>query len=405
MAQELVQAQEHYCRTSIDVTMRGGTTSGVVYPLALCELARRFRFRNVGGASAGAIAASLAAAAELGRARWDRDERRTPDDLSDEAKRQGHVRQGFLGMADATAWFSQVDDGDKAKDEYRIAQLFRPTKAARSLFRLVVATMRSRWLGFGSLLLWSFGWRSRVITAFVMLAVPLLLMVPAPPPLSLPTYLMGALWLAVLTTMAAGTIAVLITIARRLTSRAKPREGPLSEPVASAPARKVGRGWLFGLLALCIGGSVAWVMVDRTDSWTQFGGWRIATVWFVLIIGLLTVCLGGVMYVLRHAKNLDFGLVSGSVGPASFRMTGLGTVWDRIAGLTPSTFELGLIPWLSRSMSQMAGLGDEVLRFGHLWLGESYRPPSGSAEHGPDHLESLVKASEDSISGWSIWSS
>ena len=52
-------AQNEYCRRSLDVTMKGGTTSAVIYPLALCELARHFRFRNLGGASAGAIAAAL----------------------------------------------------------------------------------------------------------------------------------------------------------------------------------------------------------------------------------------------------------------------------------------------------------------------------------------------------------
>lgn len=50
-----------------DVIMKGGITSGVVYPLALTELARQFRFSQVGGTSAGAIAASAAAAAEYGR--------------------------------------------------------------------------------------------------------------------------------------------------------------------------------------------------------------------------------------------------------------------------------------------------------------------------------------------------
>lgn len=57
-----------YAKTSLDLTMEGGTTSGVVYPLAVCELASSFRFRNVGGASAGAIAAALTAAAELAAA-------------------------------------------------------------------------------------------------------------------------------------------------------------------------------------------------------------------------------------------------------------------------------------------------------------------------------------------------
>ena len=62
-------AQQAYLRSSLDVTMKGGIASGVIYPLALCELARTFRLRNIGGASAGAIAAALAAAAELGRAK------------------------------------------------------------------------------------------------------------------------------------------------------------------------------------------------------------------------------------------------------------------------------------------------------------------------------------------------
>jgi hypothetical protein len=52
-----------------DVVMKCGITSGVVYPKALLQLKGRFRFRNIGGASAGAIAAAVAAAAELGRDR------------------------------------------------------------------------------------------------------------------------------------------------------------------------------------------------------------------------------------------------------------------------------------------------------------------------------------------------
>ena len=56
-------AKVEYC----DVVMKGGVTSGIVYPPALSELAKRFAFRNIGGTSIGAVAAALAAAAELGR--------------------------------------------------------------------------------------------------------------------------------------------------------------------------------------------------------------------------------------------------------------------------------------------------------------------------------------------------
>ena len=47
-----------------DIIMKGGITSGVVYPLTICKLATRYRLRSIGGTSAGAIAAVIAAAAE-----------------------------------------------------------------------------------------------------------------------------------------------------------------------------------------------------------------------------------------------------------------------------------------------------------------------------------------------------
>ncbi|HEY9293369.1 MAG TPA: patatin-like phospholipase family protein, partial [Microlunatus sp.] len=50
-----------------DIVLQGGTASGVVYPRALAALARRYRLRGIGGTSAGAMAAAVAAAAEYGR--------------------------------------------------------------------------------------------------------------------------------------------------------------------------------------------------------------------------------------------------------------------------------------------------------------------------------------------------
>src|SRR4051794_16677289 len=51
-----------------DIVMKAGITSGVVYPGAVVRLAKRYRFRSIGGTSAGALAAAAAAAAEYGRA-------------------------------------------------------------------------------------------------------------------------------------------------------------------------------------------------------------------------------------------------------------------------------------------------------------------------------------------------
>lgn len=50
-----------------DMIMKGGVTSGIVYPYAVLEIATKYRFRSLGGTSAGAIAAAFAAAAEYGR--------------------------------------------------------------------------------------------------------------------------------------------------------------------------------------------------------------------------------------------------------------------------------------------------------------------------------------------------
>lgn len=51
-----------------DLVMKGGITSGIVYPPAVYELQQHYRFRNIGGTSAGAIAAACTAAAEVNRA-------------------------------------------------------------------------------------------------------------------------------------------------------------------------------------------------------------------------------------------------------------------------------------------------------------------------------------------------
>jgi predicted acylesterase/phospholipase RssA len=92
-----------------DVVMKGGITSGVVYPLAICELARRYRLVSVGGASAGAIAAVAAAAAEHGRHSSD----------------GGFARLAALPPQIATA----------------LPDLFQPQAQTRAVFRLLTALM------------------------------------------------------------------------------------------------------------------------------------------------------------------------------------------------------------------------------------------------------------------------
>jgi predicted acylesterase/phospholipase RssA len=89
-----------------DVVMKGGITSGVVYPEALSEIGASYRFRGVGGASAGAIGAAIGAAAEFGRSSG-----------------------GFARMA---ALPRQLGDG-------RLAALFQPQASTRPLLKLMLA--------------------------------------------------------------------------------------------------------------------------------------------------------------------------------------------------------------------------------------------------------------------------
>jgi predicted acylesterase/phospholipase RssA len=74
-----------------DIVLKGGLTSGVVYPRALVRLAEKYRFSCIGGTSAGAIAAAAAAAAEYGR-------RNGHDGFARLAQIPGELGQGLLKL-------------------------------------------------------------------------------------------------------------------------------------------------------------------------------------------------------------------------------------------------------------------------------------------------------------------
>lgn len=104
---------------SCDIVMKGGITSGVVYPMAIWELSRTYRFRNVGGTSAGAIAASLTAAAEYARGNG-----------SD---------TGFSELRNLPAWL---------QSDNNLLQLFQPSNKTRALFKFLMslcADPRKNW--------------------------------------------------------------------------------------------------------------------------------------------------------------------------------------------------------------------------------------------------------------------
>jgi hypothetical protein len=93
-----------------DVVMKGGITSGVVYPEALRAIGATYRIRGIGGASAGAIGAAVGAAAEFGRSSG------------------GFDRLGALPR--------DLGDG-------KLATLFQPQPSTKPLLRLMLAATGS----------------------------------------------------------------------------------------------------------------------------------------------------------------------------------------------------------------------------------------------------------------------
>ena len=107
---------EPYPSKECDIIMKGGITSGVVYPSTVVELAKTYRFRSIGGTSAGAIAAAATAAAEYGR-----------------QKGTG----GFKELEDLPHWLGQ----QATNGQSNLFNLFVPDGNTRPLFDVLTAPM------------------------------------------------------------------------------------------------------------------------------------------------------------------------------------------------------------------------------------------------------------------------
>ena len=107
----LANTKKEYC----DLVMKGGITSGVVYPLAITELSQKYLFRNIGGTSAGAVAAVLTAAAEYGR------------------------RTGISSGYDLLAGLPK-----RLGENNLLLNLFQPTTAAVRIFRVLLGALKAK---------------------------------------------------------------------------------------------------------------------------------------------------------------------------------------------------------------------------------------------------------------------
>lgn len=108
-------------RKQCDLIMKGGITSGVVYPEAVLELHQDYDFKCIGGASAGAIAAAATAAAQYADVRRQDADRSMPRGT------------GFAGLRALN---------DELRQPGKMLDLFQATGKARPLLAVFLAALR-----------------------------------------------------------------------------------------------------------------------------------------------------------------------------------------------------------------------------------------------------------------------
>lgn len=301
----MAEEYDRYC----DLTMRGGTTSGVVYPWAVVELAGLYRFRSLGGSSAGAIGAAFTAAAEKGRD-------------------QG----GFRKLHDLVDWF--------AAPGWRMAQLFQPGEHTRKLFRVVVAAMQRRETTGRSpvtclvlALLGAIDLRARL---FLALALALWL---AGPTLWFRTVGWGATptWVLVLVTVVA--VVGVPGIAGRLLLRGR-----------DAWLRRLGTALLLVLPLVPVAAGTRWTAQSLASAATAAVCWLVLGFAFVAA-AVLVFGLSAKRFLDRMATTVHFGLVPGT---GAFRAG----FWDRRCGVPESTGVPPLSDWIADRLDELSGVED-----------------------------------------------
>lgn len=361
-----------YRACSVDLTMSGGATSAVVYPLAVCEIARAARVRNVGGASAGAIAAAATAAAELGRSRLAAGTVQQPNvdeanasaaepstadpstadpSTADPSTSVGHVQPGFAGLAGIVAWLAEAHPRDGGPDQHRLASLFQPARATRRLWAVVVPLLRGRLWAVLPRTLVAFGWGwalgvAVVVVGGVAATAALLPAGGAAARIAAALAVLVGLALVLAGTIGVGLAVHAAVVHGRTQSRLAQRPAAQREllQVTSATPRSPGRrllGLWAGLVALGV------VLVVLAGARALLAG---------VPVGVAVIALGGGLLALAaarmlgEAEALHYGVLSGAT--------------------RAPTAPRPLVTWLDETLSELAGQPGRPLTFGDLWFGD-----------------------------------
>ncbi|HEY2344519.1 MAG TPA: hypothetical protein VGH80_01400 [Xanthomonadaceae bacterium] len=353
-----------------DLVMKGGITSGVVYPKLMATLAGSYRFKSIGGTSAGAIAAGASAAAEFAR-------------LCDPKHRQTPFER--LAKLPETLGKPIRSNGPS-----KLKSLFQPAKPLRGHFRILLRAIGQR-----NAALAVFGvCRGLVLEHYVRTAAALACMCLAmvavasgSPSIVASDWFHGligmALWISVPMALWISIPAVVLLVSWWLGRKAPKDPGPSSAPKDGAsqsrPRWRINPKLLF----------IAWWVAITAMSWLILAGhvslvpvtpdsnvWRPilkALGWaFVAPMGMVLVLLlsamGFVSSFLPALKQNKWGMCSGRT-------------------MDGQPAESGLTDWLENYIEEMAGIDPEddpvPLTLGHLWIGDRVGPTQGMSRDTP----------------------
>lgn len=202
-----------------DLVMKGGITSGVVYPRAIGRLARHYHFKSIGGTSAGAIAAAVTAAAEYQR-------------------RQTGSNAGF----DLLGTLPDLLKEQVSPGRSKLLSLFQPQRATGRLFGVLITALNSggTWRRVARIV-WGFmkAYWLATLTAFVLAGV---------------VYTLGQGWLATaLTLLLALPLAIGLWVYRDLTRNVVANGFGLCSGLTEDPRHPALTPWLHDLIQRAAG--------------------------------------------------------------------------------------------------------------------------------------------------------
>lgn len=302
-----------------DLLMKGGVTSGIVYPQLVERLARDYRLRNIGGTSAGAIAAAAAAAAELGR-------------------QSGANPDAFAMLGRLPAYL-----GRQMRGRSRLLHLFQPAPALAPAFEMGLALMAApgRANAFALLL-------ANIVNPFLLGPAVLLLVAGMHVLAAAPgAVLASALCTALPAACACGAWRLIAARSREpRAAMARQRSKNTAEPVYVAQPSD----WL-GALGFTALASI--VLLHAV--FLQAGALVLARALLALLVASAVLAAGSawrwLMRLAAGVRDNHFGICSG---------TGAGA--GRPEALTD---------WLERYLARLGAVeGTTPLTFGHLWTAD-----------------------------------